>query len=130
MLWRLTHDQKYRDWGWEAVLALEKHCRTAHGYCGLRNVYQQEPQKDDVQQSFFLAETLKVGVDAQLMPQSFNNKKYILYALQYLYLLFSDDSVLPLDEWVFNTEAHPLPIKGANLYYRQAPVTLPASNAS
>ncbi|XP_017030200.1 mannosyl-oligosaccharide alpha-1,2-mannosidase IA isoform X2 [Drosophila kikkawai] len=107
VLWRLTHDQKYRDWGWEAVLALEKHCRTAHGYCGLRNVYQQEPQKDDVQQSFFLAETLK-----------------------YLYLLFSDDSVLPLDEWVFNTEAHPLPIKGANAYYRQAPVTLPASNAS
>ncbi|KAM8719384.1 hypothetical protein ACLKA7_012008 [Drosophila subpalustris] len=107
VLWRLTHDQKYRDWGWEAVLALEKHCRTAHGYCGLRNVYQQEPQKDDVQQSFFLAETLK-----------------------YLYLLFSDDSVLPLDEWVFNTEAHPLPIKGANIYYRQAPVTLPASNAS
>ncbi|KAH8292887.1 hypothetical protein KR044_004196 [Drosophila immigrans] len=107
VLWRLTHDQKYRDWGWEAVLALEKHCRTAHGYCGLRNVYQQEPQKDDVQQSFFLAETLK-----------------------YLYLLFSDDSVLPLDEWVFNTEAHPLPIKGANIYYRQAPVALPASNAS
>ncbi|KAH8287515.1 hypothetical protein KR054_009266 [Drosophila jambulina] len=107
VLWRLTHDQKYRDWGWEAVQALEKHCRTAHGYCGLRNVYQQEPQKDDVQQSFFLAETLK-----------------------YLYLLFSDDSVLPLDEWVFNTEAHPLPIKGANAYYRQAPVTLPASNAS
>ncbi|XP_017055275.1 mannosyl-oligosaccharide alpha-1,2-mannosidase IA isoform X1 [Drosophila ficusphila] len=107
VLWRLTHDQKYRDWGWEAVLALEKHCRTAHGYCGLRNVYQQEPQKDDVQQSFFLAETLK-----------------------YLYLLFSDDSVLPLDEWVFNTEAHPMPIKGANAFYRQAPVTLPASNAS
>lgn len=81
MLWRLTHDQKYRDWGWEAVLALEKHCRTAHGYCGLRNVYQQEPQKDDVQQSFFLAETLKVGVDAQLMPQSFNNKN--IYSLRF-----------------------------------------------
>lgn len=53
-----------------------------------------------------------------------------LVRLQYLYLLFSDDSVLPLDEWVFNTEAHPLPIKGANAYYRQAPVTLPVSNAS
>jgi hypothetical protein len=25
-----------------------------------------------------------------------------------LYLLFSPDSLLPLDEWVFNTEAHPL----------------------
>jgi hypothetical protein len=29
---------------------------------------------------------------------------------QYLYLLFCDDDVLPLDEWVFNTEAHPLPL--------------------
>lgn len=60
IMWRLTHDQKYRDWGWEAVQALEKHCRTANGYAGLKNVYLEDPQKDDVQQSFFLAETLKV----------------------------------------------------------------------
>ncbi|XP_011177353.1 mannosyl-oligosaccharide alpha-1,2-mannosidase IA isoform X2 [Zeugodacus cucurbitae] len=98
VLWRLTHDQKYRDWGWEAVQALETYCRTAHGYSGIKNVYQENPQKDDVQQSFFLAETLK-----------------------YLYLLFSDDSLLPLDEWIFNTEAHPLPIRGANAFYRAAP---------
>ncbi|XP_036318435.1 mannosyl-oligosaccharide alpha-1,2-mannosidase IA isoform X2 [Rhagoletis pomonella] len=98
VLWRLTHDQKYRDWGWEAVQALEAHCRTPHGYCGIKNVYQEMPQKDDVQQSFFLAETLK-----------------------YLYLLFSDDSLLPLDEWIFNTEAHPLPVRSANVFYRAAP---------
>ncbi|XP_018786542.1 PREDICTED: mannosyl-oligosaccharide alpha-1,2-mannosidase IA isoform X3 [Bactrocera latifrons] len=98
VLWRLTHDQKYRDWGWEAVQALETYCRTMHGYSGIKNVYQENPQKDDVQQSFFLAETLK-----------------------YLYLLFSDDSLLPLDEWIFNTEAHPLPIRGANAFYRAAP---------
>jgi mannosyl-oligosaccharide alpha-1,2-mannosidase len=36
-----------------------------------------------------------------------------------LYLLFSDDSVVSLDSWVFNTEAHPLPIRGKNPYYRQ-----------
>lgn len=60
VLWRLTHDQKYRDWGWDAVLALEKYCRTPNGYCGLKNVYLPEPQQDDVQQSFFLAEVLKV----------------------------------------------------------------------
>lgn len=29
---------------------------------------------------------------------------------RYLYLLFSDDDQLPLDHWVFNTEAHPLPV--------------------
>ncbi|XP_075159019.1 alpha-Mannosidase class I a isoform X2 [Haematobia irritans] len=108
VLWRLTHDQKYRDWGWDAVQALEQHCRTPHGYSGIKNVYQDVPQKDDVQQSFFLAETLK-----------------------YLYLLFSDDSLIPLDEWVFNTEAHPLPIKGSNIYYRQAASTsAAATNAS
>uniref|UniRef100_A0A1B0D4U1 alpha-1,2-Mannosidase n=2 Tax=Phlebotomus papatasi TaxID=29031 RepID=A0A1B0D4U1_PHLPP len=103
IMWRLTHQQKYRDWGWEAVQALEKHCRTPNGYSGLKNVYMEEPQKDDVQQSFFLAETLK-----------------------YLYLLFSDDSFIPLDEWVFNTEAHPLPIKGINSLYRAAPMTTPS----
>jgi hypothetical protein len=30
--------------------------------------------------------------------------------LKYLYLLFSKDDLLPLDEVVFNTEAHPLPM--------------------
>jgi len=29
---------------------------------------------------------------------------------RYLYLLFSDDDLLPLEDWVFNTEAHPLPV--------------------
>lgn len=43
-------------------------------------------------ESFFLSETLK-----------------------YLYLLFADDQdILPLDKYVFNTEAHPLPIYNNN----------------
>lgn len=60
IMWRLTHDQKYRDWGWDAVQALDKHCRSPNGFSGLKNVYSDEPTQDDVQQSFFLAETLKV----------------------------------------------------------------------
>ena len=60
VLWRLTHDPRYRQWGWEAAQALEKHCRTNSGFSGIKNVYSNEPTKDDVQQSFFLAETLKV----------------------------------------------------------------------
>ena len=36
---------------------------------------------------------------------------YLAETLKYLYLLFSDDpNLLPLDKWVFNTEAHPLPV--------------------
>lgn len=83
-LWRMTKDNKYRDWAWDAVEALEKYCRTENGYTGIKDVNSSNPPKDDVQQSFFFAETLK-----------------------YLYLIFSDDDVVPLDKYVFNTEAHP-----------------------
>ncbi|XP_026116315.1 mannosyl-oligosaccharide 1,2-alpha-mannosidase IA [Carassius auratus] len=86
-MWRFTHDPKYRQWGWEAVQALEKYCRVEGGYSGVRDVYASTPNHDDVQQSFYLAETLK-----------------------YLYLLFSDDDHLSFEHWVFNTEAHPLPV--------------------
>ena len=30
--------------------------------------------------------------------------------LKYLYLLFTNEELVPLDQWVFNTEAHPLPV--------------------
>ena len=61
------------------------------GYTDLQDVMQEHPTPNSgMQQSFFLAETLK-----------------------YLYLIFTDDDVLPLDKWVFNTEAHPFPVQGA-----------------
>jgi mannosyl-oligosaccharide alpha-1,2-mannosidase len=84
-LWRATRDQRYRDWGWAILGALERHCRKDAGYSGTGNVQEVPPRSDDVQQSWFLAETLK-----------------------YLYLLYRDDAAMPLDEWVFNTEAHPV----------------------
>nr|XP_056702914.1 mannosyl-oligosaccharide 1,2-alpha-mannosidase IC [Euleptes europaea] len=86
-MWRLTHDPKYRQWGWEVVEALEKYCRVEAGFSGIRDVYTTNPSHDNMQQSFFLAETLK-----------------------YLYLLFCEDDVLSLEDWIFNTEAHPLPV--------------------
>lgn len=88
-LWRLTKDTKYRDWAWEAAQAIEEHCKAKYGYAGLHNVNDHRSDisalHDDLQRSFFLAETLK-----------------------YLYLIFSDDDLISLDEFVFNTEAHPL----------------------
>ncbi|KAH9558161.1 hypothetical protein CY35_07G122600 [Sphagnum magellanicum] len=84
-VWRKTGDSKYRDWGWDIFQAFEKQSRTPTGYVGLRNV--RTGEKDDMMQSFFVAETLK-----------------------YFYLLYSPSSVIPLDKWVFNTEAHPLRI--------------------
>jgi len=87
VLWRTTHDNIYREWGWEIFQAIETHCKTPNGYSGIRDVTVTNPAKDDLQQSFFMAETLK-----------------------YLYLLFTPDDVIPLDKYVFNTEAHPLEI--------------------
>ena len=43
-----------------------------------------------------------------------------MFSFQYLYLIFSDDSLISFDEWVFNTEAHPLPVRGKNSMYREA----------
>jgi mannosyl-oligosaccharide alpha-1,2-mannosidase len=83
-LWRFTKNEMYRDWAWDFVESLEKYCKTDNGYSGLKDVY--DPiggGKDDVQQSFLFAETFK-----------------------YLFLIFSDDHILPLDKYVLNTEAH------------------------
>ena len=35
---------------------------------------------------------------------------YLAETLKYLYMLFDDNNLLPLDKYVINTEAHPLPI--------------------
>ena len=88
VLYRTTGDPIYQDWGWEIWQSIEKHCRGPNGYHGLRDVTNaNNPGDDNTQQSFFLAETLK-----------------------YLYLLFSPTDLIPLDKYVFNTEAHPLGI--------------------
>ncbi|OAJ36201.1 hypothetical protein BDEG_20396 [Batrachochytrium dendrobatidis JEL423] len=84
-MWRYTHDPKYREWGWNIVQALETSCKDDVGYHGLNN----SGKPFDRQESFFIAETLK-----------------------YLFLLFSDDQTVDLNEYVFNTEAHPISIRG------------------
>ncbi|XP_065784089.1 endoplasmic reticulum mannosyl-oligosaccharide 1,2-alpha-mannosidase-like isoform X1 [Muntiacus reevesi] len=89
-LYRLTGDRKYQDWGWEILHSFNTYTRVpSGGYSSISNVQDpRHPQPRDKMESFFLGETLK-----------------------YLYLLFSDDpDLLSLDTYVFNTEAHPLPI--------------------
>jgi len=87
VLWRTTGDVRWRERGWAIFQAIEKHCKTKYGYASLLNVDSGKPRWKDDMPSFFLAETLK-----------------------YFYLLFKEEDILPHDKWVFNTEAHPLPI--------------------
>lgn len=82
--WRFTKKQHFRDFGVRMLDNLDKFAKTEAGYSSLFH-----DLKLDGMESFFMAETLK-----------------------YLYLLFSDDSVIPLDQYVFNTEAHPFSIRG------------------
>lgn len=62
-----------------------KYTITDIAHAGLNDCTVDNPQKQDRMESFWLAETLK-----------------------YFYLIFSDPHVVSLDEYVLNTEAHPL----------------------
>ncbi|KAJ0396393.1 hypothetical protein P43SY_004150 [Pythium insidiosum] len=87
-LYRVTKDDKYREYGWEIFQSLEKHARAEYGFAAVLDVDVLPAKLENKQESFFLAETLK-----------------------YHYLLQSPDDVIPLDEFVFNTEAHPVRIR-------------------
>lgn len=89
IMYRVTKDPKYREWGLEIAKAIERNCKVATGgYTSIQDISNPKgPMLRDKQESFFIAETLK-----------------------YLYLLFCKEDYLSLDDWVFNTEAHPLPI--------------------
>ncbi|XP_060613211.2 endoplasmic reticulum mannosyl-oligosaccharide 1,2-alpha-mannosidase [Anolis sagrei] len=89
-LYRFTGDKKYQDWGWEILQSFNRYTRVpTGGYTSINNVQNpSNPEPKDKMESFFLGETLK-----------------------YFFLLFSDDvNLINLDKYVFNTEAHPLPI--------------------
>lgn len=87
-LYRVTGDSYYRKAGWRIFQALEAHARVeSGGYTSMEKISSKAPTRRDRMESFFMAETLK-----------------------YLFLLFDDQGLLPLDKVVFNTEAHPLQI--------------------
>ncbi|KAI0518051.1 glycoside hydrolase family 47 protein [Xylaria bambusicola] len=89
MMWRITEDPVYREWGWKIFNAFEKYTKVGQrqGYTSVNDVNAIPPPLRDNMESFWLAETLK-----------------------YLYLLFSPTDFIPLTEVVFNTEAHILPV--------------------
>ena len=90
ILYRVTGDVRYRQWGWHIAQSIWRHARTESGLTGLPNVNPEDLSSvdhNDRQESYFMAETIK-----------------------YLYLLFCDPAYISIDEYVFNTEAHPFPI--------------------
>jgi mannosyl-oligosaccharide alpha-1,2-mannosidase len=87
-MYHITNDTTYQDWGWTIFQSFEKYTRLPDGYSSINDVRNRDNiQSRDKMESFFLAETLK-----------------------YFYLLFGERNLFPFHQWIFNTEAHPLPI--------------------
>ena len=93
--YRATGDQKYRDWSWNGFQAINNTCRAGSGYAELINVNAPAGGGfNNLQDSFFLAEVLK-----------------------YAYLIQAPDAEYQVNnngqnQFVFNTEAHPLKVHG------------------
>ncbi|KAH6637386.1 glycosyl hydrolase family 47-domain-containing protein [Boeremia exigua] len=83
-MYRITGDDHWRAVGWRMFQNIIKHTTAQHGNSAIDDVTKTAPDLNDSMESFWLAETLK-----------------------YFYLLFADESLISLDEWVLNTEAHP-----------------------
>lgn len=95
--YRVTGDSVYQDLVWEAFGRITELCRAGSGFSGLRDVTLPDGgEHDDFQESFWLAETLK-----------------------YAYLTFGPENAVQLQAdgsngWVFNTEAHPVKVRGTS----------------
>ncbi|KAJ1805929.1 mannosyl-oligosaccharide alpha-1,2-mannosidase, partial [Coemansia sp. RSA 2598] len=88
ILWRITKEAKWREYGWRVFESVERWTRLrSGGYTSAHDVTVVPPTLEDKMHTFFVAETLK-----------------------YFYLLFGDGDAVPLTQYVFNTEAHPLPL--------------------
>ncbi|EJD35550.1 seven-hairpin glycosidase [Auricularia subglabra TFB-10046 SS5] len=92
VLWRVTGDKVWREHGWQMWEAIEAKTKTDSGFASVWGVESANPGKTDSQPRrafYFLAETVK-----------------------YAYLLSIDpaEDPWPSSHWIFNTEAHPLPV--------------------
>lgn len=91
ILWRITGDPWYRETAWEMFQAVSNATATDFANAALTDVTVLDSEKTDYMESFWLAETLK-----------------------YFYLCFADTSLISLDEFVLNTEAHPFRLSKAD----------------
>ncbi|UNI15935.1 Mannosyl-oligosaccharide 1,2-alpha-mannosidase [Purpureocillium takamizusanense] len=87
VMYRVTGDPSWQDEAWRMWTAIDKMTHTELANTAVWNVNPkpgEDAGKADSMESFWLGETLK-----------------------YLYLIFSEPELVSLDDWVFNTEAHP-----------------------
>ncbi|KAI1433899.1 glycoside hydrolase family 47 protein [Xylaria sp. CBS 124048] len=84
-MYRITGNAEYQDMAWAMFQAIRKAAETDLAFSSIESVTVADTVRTNSMQSFWLAETLR-----------------------YFYLIFSSPDLISLDEYVFNTEAHPL----------------------
>ena len=90
ILWRITGDPVWRETAWEMFEAVANATDTEYANAAIVDVMTVGSQKEDYMESFWMAETLK-----------------------YFYLCFANTDLISLDDFVLNTEAHPLRLSKA-----------------
>ncbi|KAK4107616.1 glycoside hydrolase family 47 protein [Canariomyces notabilis] len=85
-LWRITGHPEWQDAAWDMFQAVANGTATELAAAAVKDVTVVKPKlpQEDYMESFWIAETLK-----------------------YFYLVFSPPSLISLDQYVLNTEAHP-----------------------
>ncbi|KAI0148078.1 glycoside hydrolase family 47 protein [Hypoxylon sp. NC0597] len=85
ILYRVTGRPDLLESAWTMFETIQEYTKTPLANAALADVtVDSNPPKEDSMESFWMGETLK-----------------------YFYLVFSEPELISLDEWVFNTEAHP-----------------------
>ncbi|KAI3333917.1 glycoside hydrolase family 47 protein [Ustulina deusta] len=93
--YRATGDTKYQDWAWDAFLNINKTCSVGVGFSAITNVNAANGGSYyDSQESFWFAEVLKYS--------------YLIQAGEAPYQVSATHD----NQWVFNTEAHPVKVAG------------------
>jgi len=93
--YRATGDQIYRDWAWNAFLAINNTCSVGSGFAELLDVNAVHGGGyNDFQDSFLFAEVMKYS--------------YLIQAPEEAWQVENGG----VNEWVFNTEAHPFKVAG------------------
>ncbi|KAI0809933.1 glycoside hydrolase [Xylaria sp. FL0064] len=85
LMYRMTGDSEYQEMAWRMFQSIRNATETDLAFSAIQSVKVTETVKTDSMESFWLAETLR-----------------------YFYLIFSSPDLINLDEYVLNTEAHPL----------------------
>lgn len=111
VLYRVTGKADLQDTAWTMFEAIMKATETDLAYSAIEDVTVQGPTKkaDSMEVSLisntplFFDNYIEPGM-ANMCSQSF----WMAETLKYFYLIFSPPDVISLDEYVLNTEAHPL----------------------